>query len=197
MKAIDQTKRGILDWGVVDGSVFSVSDKFPKIDRKLFEALLDLFYVLYTLPDTPLEVSVKLVHRKSGADRWEIKVPLQEVSSYTIRSTSSMTVDLVTGEESNCFPEPGWRHGGSAHSHHNMPPVFSALDDSLELLTPGIHIVVGLLDQDPTCSASIVLDGKRYYVNLDKVVDLPDEYQFDIDQLRFHPTVLEYVTRIE
>lgn len=76
-----------------------------------------------------------------------------------------------------------------------MAPFFSGVDDTYELTDPGLHIVVGHINQDKNTYdlvASVTGNKRRFSIDENLVVDL------DIDNVTqtYHKNVLDYVSTI-
>lgn len=139
-----------------------------------------------------LEVTILLCRKESDLSQWRMLVPRQSVAAAHVRADVGPCIDIETGERFEYFPPPGWLHAGSSHSHNTMDAFFSNQDDASEISVPGLHIVVGRINNSTntyTQRASIVLRCLRKHVNFRDVVDaLP------VEDVTFHKDVLEYIT---
>jgi hypothetical protein len=144
---------------------------------------------------TELEVSALFCRRKDDLSIWRMLIPEQIVGGARVRARVGRSIDLATGERFEQFPPQGWVHAGSTHSHNTMDAFFSSTDDDNEISVPGLHIVVGRVNDitnSYTPKASIVLRRLRKDVSFKDVVDSdPDHASPDAT---FHPDVLDYIS---
>jgi len=177
-------------FGVYDDSPkFIVYTNLKLIPANMFSALRRLYlYCMNELAETPLEVSSILCINKETM-QWKILIPRQIVTGVSVNATFDLFVDLVDGTFYNHIPF-GWAHVGSSHSHHRMGAFFSGTDDANELPFPGLHFVIGNLDNfnNYRSIVSIVCaDHVRRYTHLEKIVDTTN------DDTTFHPNVLNQI----
>lgn len=166
---------------------------FPRVPSHLWTRIITLYFH-YCNPKVKthgeLEVSIVFL-RSEDFKRWKVIVPTQEVSGGSVEAKFENSCDIETGEEYTQFPPRGWVHAGSSHSHNTMGAFFSHTDDENELGVPGLHIVVGRIDQDDMTyeyKASIVLRKMRKTIDLTEVVDHKGK------EHTFHENVLKYIT---
>lgn len=175
---------------------------FPKVPPELWSRIIGLYF--YMCPpaeklsanyhDNQLEVQVCFLRDAETKNEWKVVVPKQIVSGISVKSELNQCIDIATGEKYDQFPPQGWLHAGSSHSHNTMDAFFSSIDDKSELTVPGMHIVIGNIDQtkmEYSYQASIVLRKLRKDIDLDKVVAVNHELE-----LEFHEDVLEYIDTV-
>ncbi len=173
---------------------FELVPNFPRLPAELWTALIKLYrYCCTNLEHGPnQEVSVRLLRSETDASQWKVIVPIQSVSSVSVRAHDfNHAVDLLSGEEYSSFPPEGWLSAGSSHSHNSMSTFFSAVDDGSELDDPGLHFVVGHIrptEQTQSILASIVQKYNRYIVPTESVVDTTE-----LEDVTFHPNVIKYI----
>jgi len=140
---------------------------------------------------TELEVTALLCRRIDDLTQWKIVIPKQVVSRASVFAEISRTIDIETGEIYEIFPPTGYVHAGSTHSHNTMEAFFSSTDDKSELGVPGLHIVVGRVNQERRTyefKASIVLRKQRKDVAFRDVVD-----HTPMPGVTYHTNVLEHI----
>tara|TARA_R100001244_G_scaffold25113_5_gene25718 strand:- start:4303 stop:5754 length:1452 start_codon:yes stop_codon:yes gene_type:complete len=181
-------------------------DDFPVLPKELWGPIIGLYFHYCKPPKNQWaksddnEVSVVLLRRMDDLSKWKVVVPKQIVDGASVRADFEECCDIVTGEKYDSFPpidkdddgnDVFWVHAGSSHSHNTMGAFFSSTDDESELGVPGMHIVVGKIDnkKGEYCpKASIVLRGERKEIDIDDVVDTTP---FSAE---FHKNCLELVT---
>ena len=204
------------DWGKIvipsdnpEGAVLTdfelksiqLNPDFPKIPAELWAPYIELCFFMCPegkkmtakFHDSQLEVQVCLLRDAETRTKWKIVVPKQVVSGASVKAELAENIDIVTGEKYHQFPPAGWVHAGSSHSHNTMEAFFSSVDDRSELTVPGLHIVVGAIDHDKGTyhnEASVVLKRMRKVVKLAEVVDIK------IEQIDFHPDVIDYIDTV-
>ena len=68
--------------------------------------------------------------------------------------------------------EPGWRMIGDIHSHVRMGAFASGVDVHDETGRPGLHIVIGKIDEEPPdFHAEVVVDGMRFKADINDVIE--------------------------
>jgi len=178
-----------------------LNSDFPKIPASLWAPYIELCFFMCPegkrmsakFHESQLEVQVCLLRDAETRTKWKIVVPKQVVSGVSVKAELAENIDIVTGEKYTQFPPPGWVHAGSSHSHNTMEAFFSGVDDKSELTVPGLHIVVGAIDHEKGTyhnEASIVLKKTRKMVHLDQVVEI------DLEQIDFHPDVIDYIDTV-
>lgn len=138
-----------------------------------------------------LEVTALLCRKIDDLTQWKIVIPKQVVSRASVFAEISRTIDIETGEIYEIFPPTGYVHAGSTHSHNTMEAFFSSTDDKSELGVPGLHIVVGRVNQERRTyefKASIVLRKQRKDVAFRDVVD-----HTPVPGVTYHTNVLEHI----
>lgn len=192
------------NWGSLmkydDEEVFEVAKNFVKLPLELTKAILDLFMTVAILPKNPVEVTVNLVRmvrpNEDGTTeiRWGAIVPSQKVTAVSTEVSLERNRTLLTGSILRAFPAASWKHVGSIHSHHVMDPIFSPQDDAADLDGSGLHIVVGNLNKTPRATASLVFRGKRHFIRLRDIAEVPEYYMYKANDLSFSPLVLKDIS---
>lgn len=179
---------------------FKLRDDFPKIPAPLWARWLNLCYELCDpgnrVVDETTEVTAVFVRTGENYNEWRILIPRQVVGSIEARASFKEFVDIDTGEEYEGFPER-LAHAGSTHSHNEMDPFFSLMDDKYELDVPGLHVVVGNLEDTGkkrtyNLEASIVMRKRRMKIAAKDVIDLTP-----VRGAEFHPKCLDYIKKIK
>lgn len=165
----------------------------PRIPAPLWAAWTALcFHYVENSIRSNLEVSVRILQNEEDETQFKIIVPRQEVTGASVRIKDfEDAVDILTGEQIECYPLPGWRSFGSSHSHNQMQAFASSIDDKYELGDPGLHVIVGAIkpaQMKYEIFASITSGKVRYKIPHDALIDVTP------DHAKFHPNALEYVT---
>lgn len=181
-----------------------LNQDFPKMPGDLWSRYIKLCFELCpntggksinsSFHNSQLEVAVALL-RSTDLKEWKIVVPRQVVSGASVVADMNENIDIVTGEEYTMFPPPGWLHAGSSHSHNTMNAFYSSIDDRSELNVPGLHVVVGKINEKANSYeyvSSIVVQKMRKTIDLDEVVDTSADDLIE----DFHPKVLDYVKTV-
>jgi hypothetical protein len=129
-----------------------------KIPLELFQKIQAFFFKIYQKHKTE---AVILIYYLPKSQEYQVVVPKQQVGL------------------SNCLYKieptpPDWLRFGTIHSHADMHAFHSGIDDQDESHDDGIHITIGNLDTVPTYSSSAVIDGQRFEVKLQDLIELPD-----------------------
>ncbi len=173
---------------------------FPKIPANIWARIIKLYFHFNDpnnkTVDSRSEVSVRFSRRHDDPSVWRCAVPRQEVGGATVKASFITGMcDIETGETLDVWPPEGEFDAGSSHSHNTMGAYFSGIDDENELPCPGLHAVVGEINDKTlryTVVASIVLDKRRLVVQPDDVMDLTPT-----KNITFHPNVLNFVKKYE
>jgi hypothetical protein len=109
-----------------------------------------------------------LLYLREGAGEYAIRIPPQTVAG------------------GHCQYEigpnpPGCIRVGTIHSHGAAEAFHSELDDVDEQYDDGLHVTIGSLHAKPTVSCSLVVDGRRF--------DLRPETVLEVMPWRLEPTV--------
>ncbi len=109
-----------------------------------------------------------LLYLREGAGEYIIRIPPQTVAG------------------GHCQYEigpnpPGCIRVGTIHSHGAAEAFHSELDDVDEQYDDGLHVTIGSLHAKPTVSCSLVVDGRRF--------DLQPEAVLEVMPWRLEPTV--------
>ena len=170
---------------------FELNEGITPIPAELWSAWIDLCFALNEVDKRNLEVSCRLLRKEDDKSQWRIVIPRQVVSAASVRVDSfDECVDLVSGELISQWPPAGWQPCGSSHSHNTMDAFFSGTDDKYELGDPGLHIVVGRINNKSgqyTLKASVTAHRRRFEVEPKDVVDLTP------GQGKFHPAARDVV----
>lgn len=148
----------------VDGAEHLPAEKeyveyaLPKVPADLTARVVGFFRAIYRQQRT--EALVLLLWAGEGFDLF---VPDQRVSPASV----SHTLDEAE------LP-PGTRVVGSIHSHGAFGAGASSIDEDDEAEFDGLHVVVGDFDrQRPSYSAAIAVDGHRFAVRTNVVLERP------------------------
>lgn len=170
---------------------FELNEGITPIPAELWSAWIDLCFALNAEDNRNLEVSCRLLRKEDDKSQWRIVVPRQVVTGASVRVNSfDDCVDIVSGELISQWPPAGWQPCGSSHSHNTMDAFFSGTDDRYELGDPGLHIVVGRINNKSgqyTLKASVTAHRRRFTVEPKAVVDLTP------DEAKFHPAAREVI----
>lgn len=176
--------------------LFELNDNINKIPKDLWSAWIDLAFYFSAKINQNVEVSIRILRSDDDPTKYRFLLPLQEVSGGRVNAANfQKSVDIISGEKLESYPPIGWTAVGSSHSHNTMPPFFSGVDDTYELTDPGLHIVVGHINQDKNTYdlvASVTGNKRRFDIDENSVVDL------DIDDVTqtYHKNVLDYVSTV-
>jgi proteasome lid subunit RPN8/RPN11 len=100
----------------------------------------------------------------------EVLVPDQVAHVEITANGQRLPIDLQY--EIPADVKPPLRIVGDVHSHVYSPAYSSAQDRRDEQFRPGLHVVVGRLDEEPPqFHAEYVVDGTRFDVSLDQVME--------------------------
>lgn len=176
---------------------FRLLTDFDKLPADQWARIIELYWELCdpnnTVVDFRSEVSVVFARGGEDFKEWRTFVPKQTVGAASVDADLQDLVDIVTGERCPGFPD-GWVHAGSSHSHQTMGAYFSATDDRYELDVPGMHIVVGQIDDKAKTyrpKASIVSAHVRHDVKFRLVVAQVTETQLP------HPEARKQITKVD
>lgn len=176
--------------------MFELKEEVYQIPSNLWSAWIDLCFFYAEKINKNLEVSIRILRSETDPSQYKFIVPKQEVGKASVRAKDfQKSVDLISGEELTSYPPDGWVPIGSSHSHNTMDAFFSGTDDQYELSDPGIHIVVGSINNETdeyNLSVSITANNRRFIVNKEDEKRIID-FNFDFDST-YDPKVLEYVS---
>ncbi len=109
-----------------------------------------------------------LLYLREEAGEYEIRIPSQQVAGGRCRYEIG--------------PNPAaCRRVGTIHSHGAAEAFHSELDDVDEQYDDGLHVTIGSLHAKPTVSCSLVVDGRRF--------DLPPEAVLEVMPWQLEPTL--------
>ena len=171
---------------------FELNEGITPIPADLWSAWINLCFALNEEDKRNLEVSCRLLRKEDDKSQWRIVVPKQVVTGASVRVDSfDECVDILSGELISQWPPAGWQPCGSSHSHNTMDVFFSGTDDKYELGDPGLHIVVGKINNESrqySLKASVTAHRRRFEVKARDVVDLTPL------QVNFHPAARAVVS---
>lgn len=100
-----------------------------------------------------------LLYLREGAEEYEIRIPPQTVAGGHCRY--------------GVGPNPtGCLRVGTIHSHGAAEAFHSELDDVDEQYDDGLHVTIGTLHAKPTVSCSLVVDGRRFDLRPETVLEV-------------------------
>ena len=171
---------------------FELNEGITPIPAALWSAWINLCFALNEEDKRNLEVSCRLLRKEDDKSQWRIVVPKQAVTATSVRVDSfDECVDILSGELISQWPPAGWQPCGSSHSHNTMDVFFSGTDDKYELGDPGLHIVVGKINNESrqySLKASVTAHRRRFEIKARDVVDLTPL------QVNFHPAARAVVS---
>lgn len=133
-----------------------IEHALPKLPSELLGRVLGFFKAVYRTRRS--EAIVLLLWGPAG---FELAVPKQRASAYSL--------EFRMADED--IP-PGLRVVGTIHSHGALGAGASVIDEADEAKLDGLHIVIGDLDRrQPSVSAAIVVDGRRFDVPRRAIAD--------------------------
>ncbi len=140
---------------------------FPKIPTELFERIVGFFGHIANL--YAAEAAVLLAWDQDT----ESVGPIVPPQITAISSTSyGKTYPIGVRYEVPTDLPPNLMIIGDSHSHVFMPAYSSVTDQEDESFRPGLHIVVGRLDQEPPdIYTEAVVDGMRFELEMDQGVE--------------------------
>ncbi|MFQ5846865.1 MAG: Mov34/MPN/PAD-1 family protein [Candidatus Methylomirabilales bacterium] len=109
-----------------------------------------------------------LLYRREAAGEYEIRIPPQQVAGGHCR--------YEVGPN-----PPGCLRVGTMHSHGAAEAFHSELDDVDEQYDDGLHVTIGSIHAKPTVSCSLVVDGRRF--------DLRPEAVLEVMPWQLEPTI--------
>lgn len=176
--------------------MFELNEEIHQIPSDLWSAWIDLCFYYAEKINKNLEVSIRILRSETDPSQYKFIVPKQEVGKASVRAKDfQISVDLISGEELTSYPPDGWTPIGSSHSHNTMDAFFSGTDDQYELSDPGIHIVVGSINNETdeyNLSVSVTANNRRFLVNKEdekRIINFGQNFDST-----YHEKVLEYVS---
>lgn len=158
---------------------------FPRIPQDLFERVVGFFDRIAELHSS--EAAVLLLWDRQE-ERVRIVVPDQVAT--VSRGFQGRQYGIGVEYTPPAGLPPHWVPFGDVHCHVWYPAYASHIDKEDELHSAGLHIVVGKIDlEPPDLHAEVVVDGVRFSIDVDRLVDgyakrdrdVPEEW---IDQVR-------------
>lgn len=125
--------------------------EFKKIPAKIFEEAIGFFRKVWALHRSE---AVALLTFDDKTEEWALKPVKQRVSSASVEFAE--TVKNVVG---------------TIHSHGEMEGFFSEIDDEDDANLNGFHFVIGKIWSKPQIKASVVINGKRFNVEISDLVE--------------------------
>lgn len=110
------------------------------------------------------------VFRKHRAEAAVLLYLREEVGEYEIRIPSQRVAGGHCQYEIGPNP-PGCLRVGTIHSHGAAEAFHSELDDVDERYDDGFHVTIGSLHAKPTVSCSLVVDGRRFELRPETVLE--------------------------
>jgi PRTRC genetic system protein A len=128
----------------------------PKIPVDLMAITLNFFEAVY---EEFHSEAVVLIHYNETDKTYMIEAPVQKVSGAAVDYESANRFD-------------GYQLVGTIHNHSNFGAFHSGQDDADERHFNGIHLTTGnILDQYPTISASVVVNGTRFTLTPQQIIE--------------------------
>lgn len=128
----------------------------PNLPVELIAETLNFFKEVY---DKYHSEAVVLSHYSEAKDAYLNDAPEQEVSGAAVpkyvAKSRFKSYQLV----------------GSIHSHSNFGAFHSGIDDKDEEHFDGFHITIGDVDEEPTISVSIMVNGTRFSLEPEEMID--------------------------
>jgi len=100
-----------------------------------------------------------LLYLREGAGEYEIRIPPQQVAGGHCRYEIGPN-------------PPGCVRVGTIHSHGAAEAFHSELDDLDEQYDDGLHVTIGSLHAKPSVSCSLVVDGRRFDLRPEEVLEI-------------------------
>jgi PRTRC genetic system protein A len=141
--------------------------KYPKISRRLMEQVIGFFHIIAKRHNS--EAGVLLLWN-SVEDSLEVLVPKQ--TGIVGQGYLGGTYPLELEYEIPPLPQERLLIG-DIHSHVNYAAYSSSTDKADERHRPGLHLVVGRIDEEPPeFHCEVIADGMRFRVsNLDLIME--------------------------
>lgn len=128
----------------------------PVIPGKILEETVGFFREVYRKYRAEAAV---LLYLREGLTEYEIRIPPQTVAGGHCRYEVG--------------PNPtGCIRVGTIHSHGAAEAFHSELDEVDEQYDDGLHITIGSLHAKPTVSCSLVVDGRRFDLTPETVLEV-------------------------
>ncbi len=146
---------GLVNWQ--EGIKLNFAEKIP---WEMLQKSIAFFKAVYVKQQSEALILPFYCPPASAGKRWNIEVPTQKAHGSRLEAEDPMNVPN------------GWLLAGSIHSHAAHPAGHSSTDDGDERFKDGIHITVGNVNSvNVTFSASVVVSGHRFEVDLDDLVE--------------------------
>ncbi|MFQ5882921.1 MAG: Mov34/MPN/PAD-1 family protein [Candidatus Methylomirabilales bacterium] len=143
-----------LSW--LQGEAEGVELLLPVIPAKILGETMAFFREVFRKYRAEAAV---LLYLRAGAGEYEIRIPPQKVAGGHCRYEIGPN-------------PPGCLRVGTIHSHGAAEAFHSELDDVDEQYDDGLHVTIGSLHAKPTVSCSLVVDGRRFDLRPDSVLEV-------------------------
>lgn len=131
---------------------------FPPIPQRVFERIVGFFDIIAMR--WAGEAIAHLAWDRNRS-RYRVLVPAQVATLGLTRSNHPYPIGVEYQTPANLAP--GCVVLGDVHSHVDGPAYASRTDQDDEAYAPGLHIIVGRLDQEPPeIKVAVVIDGYRF-----------------------------------
>ncbi|MHC4942564.1 MAG: hypothetical protein ACYTG7_06030 [Planctomycetota bacterium] len=152
--------------------------RYPRLGADAMEYIVGFFDRVYDLHGSE---AVVLLFWDLDKKRYKLWVPDQEASvweSYSgIRTPMDVNYKLPMPLPKRCLLL------GDIHSHGNLDAYASFTDKYDEVYRDGIHIVVGhIRSEPPTFHCEVVVDGYRFDLLFDEIVDRYEERRLSVPE---------------
>lgn len=128
----------------------------PKLPTRLIAEILNFFKEVYNKYRSE---AVVLSYYSEEKDAYFNDAPKQKVSGAGVEYSAKGRFE-------------GYQLVGSVHSHSNFGAFHSSIDDGDEEHFDGFHITIGNVDdEEPTISASIMVNGTRFAFKPERMID--------------------------
>lgn len=145
----------------------SLRIRYPRIPQRQFETVCGFFEHAWWHHGSE---AIALLACDGTGSRIEVLIP-EQVASVSNSSGGAVHAIGVKYRVPRDLPEEMSIYC-SLHSHADMPPYCSAVDQADDRRLPGLHIVVGNLHREPPqLHAEMVIDHQRFTVAADHVIE--------------------------
>lgn len=158
LEVVSKTGPGFEAKGMKEFKDEGVVFYMPRIPRDELLKVEAFFRAVYA--EHHSEAVVFLYYTPHEGGRWKFAAPEQEVTVGGVKWTTPGP------------PPSGWYQVGSIHSHGSGGAFHSGTDDGDEFDWQGIHVTIGkVTSPHPDYAASIVIDGERFKVEIDDLIE--------------------------
>ncbi len=133
--------------------------EYPRLDEDVLAKILECSRAAAADKDNPLEVLFYLKYREQNG--WELILPEQKATRFSVHPLDSSAYAYA-----ETLIE--------VHSHHNMPPIFSAMDNADE---QGFRLygVIGDIFDNPTFHLRIGVWGHFWHIPARWIFEVPKQ----------------------